>query len=72
MAKYGSITPFYLELGDHVLLRVVGDALVSEQPAGEVLLVVPLKHVLLLHEPEQHHGLVQDGLHLLLRKLGGG
>lgn len=34
-----------------------------------MLLVVALKHVLVLHEPEQHHGLVKDRLHLLFRQL---
>lgn len=59
----------HLQLGDHVLLRVVRDALVGEQPSCQVLLVVALEHVLLLHEAEEDHGLVQDGLHLLLRQL---
>lgn len=62
----------HLQLGDHVLLGVVRDALVGEQPSGQVLLVVALKHVLLLHEAEEDHGLVQDGLHLLLRQLHTG
>lgn len=60
---------FYLELGDHVLLGVVRHALVAEQPAPQMLLVVPFKDILLLHESEQHHGLVKDRLHLLLCQL---
>ena len=56
---------FYLELRNHVLLRVVRDTLVAEEPATQMLLVVPFKHILLLHEAEQHHGLVEDRLHLL-------
>lgn len=59
----------HLELGDHVLLRVIRDTLVGEQSAGQVLLVVPLKHILFLHEAEQHHGLVQYRLHLLFCQL---
>lgn len=62
-------TPAHLELWDHVLLRVIRDALVGEQSAGQVLLVVPLKHILFLHEAEQHHGLVQYRLHFLLCQL---
>lgn len=61
--------PAHLKFWDHVLFRVVRDALVSEQPASQVLLVVPLKHVLLLHEAEEHHGLVQYRLHFLLCQL---
>lgn len=62
-------TPAHLELRDHVLLRVIRDALVGEQPAGQMLLVVPLKHIFFLHEAEQHHGLVQYRLHFLLCQL---
>lgn len=60
---------FYLELRDHVLLGVIWDTLVAEQPAAQMLLVVPFKHIFLLHKPEQHHGLVKDRLHLLFCQL---
>lgn len=60
---------FYLELRDHVLLWIVWDTLVAEQPAAQMLLVVPFKHILLLHEPEQHHRFVKDWLHLLFCQL---
>lgn len=63
------VMPAHLKLWDHVLLRVIRDTLVGEQPPCKVLLIVPLEHVLLLHEAEQHHGLVQYGLHLLLGQL---
>lgn len=62
----------HFKLGDHVLLRIVRDTLVGEEPSGQVLFVVALKDVLLLHEAEEDHGLVQDGLHLLLRQLHTG
>lgn len=38
----------YLELGDHRLLGVVGDALSEQKTLCKMLLVVTLEHVLLL------------------------
>ena len=58
-----------LELGDHVLLRIVGHRLVQQQSFGQVLLVVTLKDVFLLQEPEQHHGLVKDVFDFSFRHL---
>ena len=55
-----------LEAHDERLLGVVGRAPPEQQALGEVLLVVPLEHVLLLQEAEQRRRAVEDALRLLL------
>ena len=49
-----------LQLADHVLLRVVREALVEQEALGQVLLVVALEDVLLLQVAEEDHGLVEQ------------
>lgn len=63
------VTWTHFQLGDHIFLRIIRYTFVGEQPAGKVLLVVPLKYILFLHETKQHHGFVQYRLHLLLCQL---
>lgn len=55
----------YLQFWDHVFLQVVWDSLVAEQPAAQVLLVEPFKDILLLQEPKQHHGPIENWLNFL-------
>lgn len=59
----------HFQLGDHIFLRIVRYTFVGKQSAGKVLLVVPLKYILFLHETKQHHGFVQYRLYLLLCQL---
>lgn len=59
----------YLKLRDHILFRVIWDTLVAEKPTSQMLFIVPFKDIFLLHEPEQHHGLVKNRLHLLFCQL---
>lgn len=59
----------HLELGHHIPLGILGHAPVVEQALCEVCLVVPLKHVLVVQEAEQHDRLFQDGINLVFRFL---
>ena len=49
----------------HILLAVVANRLVEEQPFGQMVLVVAFEDVLLLQEAKQDHRLVKDALNLL-------
>jgi hypothetical protein len=56
------VAAFDLEVGDHTLFCVLGDAPAGQKPLVEMVLVVALENILVFQEPEEDYGLLKNAL----------